>query len=898
MKGIRRVLKLGSVRHDVAEELEYHFERTVAELMEAGRTRADAEAEAERRFGDVRHYRRELESIDGDVALRRRCSERFDVAGQSVRYAFRSLARAPGVAAGVVLAFALGIGANLTMYGVVDRLLLSPPDHITDAHELRRIYASSYVPYMGERLTGATISYPDYRQLRTVSAFRDVAAWAQRTVTVGDGLSAADRDVVYATANFFPLLGVQPALGRFYTEAEDRFGGPRQVVLGWNEWQREHAGADDVIGTTVDFGYGPYEVIGIAPRDFTGVDLEEIDLWLPFHTAGGDVRGTEWTDEYGTQFLETVARLRPGVTDEQAAAAATTAWLAAREGTKYANPDGDERVELASVMSARGPDAPPETVVARMLLVVSVIVLLIAAVNVANLLLARSLKQRREIAVRLALGISRRRLMGQIMLEGLILALVGGVAAVLLAMWSRDLVGGILLPDVAWSDAATGRIVAAAVVLSLVAGVVSAIVPALQAARGTLSDALRQAGAGGVTRRTARFRAGLSLAQVAMSVLLLIGAGLFVRSLEQVRDTDFGFDPDNLIYAVPRTTTQSVPPEEMLALMERGREALLRVPGVVAAGATNSLPFHSFSTTRMRAEGVDSIRIPPSGGPYLHEVTPGFLDAMGLDVLAGRDISERDAAASQAVVLINRSMAETLWPQQSALGRCLYIGRASDGGPQTRCSQVVGVVENARRQEVANVTTLQYYMPVAQQQADRVPRVMVIRVAEQTPAVDRGIRETLLSLDARIRYVDAEPIMNRIDPTTRSWRLGAAVFSIFGLLALVVSSIGLYSVLAFDVAQRTREIGVRSALGASTRTVVGLVVGNALRITAAGVVVGVAGALVLAERIEPLLFGVGAHDPLTFLVVVVTLHVVAALSSSLPAWRAARVDPNIALRAD
>ena len=898
MKGIRRVLRLGGVRQGVDEELAYHFDSTVAELMSRGLTREAAEVEARRRFGDVRRYRSELESIDRGTAARRRWSDRLDIARQSVRYAIRSLTRSPGLTAGVILAFALGIGANLTMYGIVDRLLLRPPDHIVDADDVRRIYVSEYVPYMQERFTGATLSYPDYRQLRTVSAFADVAAWARRSVMVGSGLGATEKDVVYATGNFFPLLGVEPALGRFYTEAEDRVGGPRQVVLGWTEWQREYAGAADVIGRTIDFGYGAYEVIGVAPRNFTGVDLMEIALWLPFHAAGGDVRGTEWIEQRGTQFFETVARLAPGTTEGEAAAAATAAWIAGREGSEFASPDGDAEVRLTSVLSARGPDAPPETVVARLLLIVSAIVLLIAAVNVANLLLARSMKQRRETSVRLALGISRRRLIGQIMLEGLILAGAGGAAAVLLAAWSRDLVGGILLPDVAWSDAANGRSIAAAAVLSLVAGAAASLIPALQAARGTVSDTLRQAGAGGVTVRAARFRAGLSLAQTALSVLLLIGAGLFVRSLDRVRATDLGFDPDNLVYATPRTTGDGMSAEEMSLVMERGRDALLRVPGVHAVGATHSLPFHSFRTTRLVAEGVDSIPIPQSGGPYVYEVTPGFLEAMDLAVIAGRGITERDAGAGQPVVLINQSMAAALWPGQSALGRCLYIGLGPDRGPQTRCSEIVGVVEDSRRQEVENVTTFQYYIPLAQEQMNGTARLFVIRTADESPATMQAIRRTLLDLDPRIRYVDAEPMMNRIDPSTRSWQLGAAVFSIFGLLALVVSAIGLYSVLAFDVAQRTREIGVRSALGATTREVIGLVVGNALRITAIGVAVGVLGALALAGRIEPLLFEIPPRDPLTFIAVVVTLHVVAAIASTVPAWRASRVDPNVALRSD
>jgi predicted permease len=882
----------------VAEELTYHFERTVSELMAEGRTRAEAEAEARRRFGDEREYRRQLEELDRGMESRRRWSNRWDVARQSVGYAVRSLSRSPGLAAGVILAFALGIGANLTMYGIVDRLLLRPPDHVADAAELRRIYVSEYVPYMQERFTGSTISYPDYRQLRTVRAFTAVAAWAGRTLTVGSGLSATEKNAVYATGNFFPLLGVEPALGRFYTAEEDRIGGPRQVVLGWSEWQREHAGSTEVIGRTLDFGYGAYEVIGVAPANFTGVDLRDVALWLPFHTVGGDMRGADWLENPGEQFFETIARLQPGVSDSVAAAQATAAWIAAREGTEFANPDGDPAVVLTSVLSARGPDAPPEAFVARLLLMVALIVLLIAAVNVANLLLARSLKHRREISVRLALGISPQRLIGQIMLEGMILACAGGVAAVLLAAWSRELVGGILLPDIAWSDAANGRIIAAAVVLAVVAGAAASVIPAVQAARGTVSDALRQSGAGGVTVRTARFRAGLSLMQTALSVLLLIGAGLFVRSLDRVRSTDLGFDPDNLVYALPQTTTEGIPRDEMPLLMERGREALLRIPAVRAVGATHSLPFHSFRTTRVRAEGVDSLPIPTSGGPYLYEITPGFLEAMDLDILSGRGITERDAGAAQPVVLINESMAEGLWPNQSPLGRCLYIGFGPERGPQTRCSEIVGVVENSRRQEIENVTTFQYYVPLAQQQANGIPRVLVIRVDDQTPATQRAIRSAILALDPRIRYVDAEPMMNRIDPSTRSWQLGAAVFSIFGLLALIVSSIGLYSVLAFDVAQRTREIGVRSALGASGRAVVALVVGSALRITALGGAIGILAALALGSRIEPLLFETPSRDLVTFVGVVATLLIVAAVASSLPAWRASRVDPNVALRAD
>jgi predicted permease len=898
MKGIRRVLRLGSVNRNVEDELSYHFDRTIDELVARGATRAQAEAEARRRFGDVSYYRGELEAIDEVAARRRRWSGRLDALRQSLVYAVRSLARSPGLSLGVILAFALGIGANLTMYGIVDRLLLRPPEHIVNPEEVRRIHVSEYVPFMRDRFTGATLSYPDFRQLRTVSAFTDLAGWAPRSVTVGSGMSAVEREAVYVTGNFFALLGVRPHAGRFFGESDDRIGGPQQVVLGWSMWQRDFAGSADVLGRAIDFGYGAYEVVGVAPRGFTGVDLATVDLWLPFHVIQAQVAGTEWQEERGWQFFSAFGRLETGVEAAAAESAATMAWIAGREATSFESVEADPAVHLSSVLSAHGPNAPPEGTVARLLLIVSAIVLLIAAVNVANLLLARSLRQQRETAVRLALGISRRRLIAQIMLEGLLLAVAGGLTAMVLAVWSGDVVGRVLLPDVEWSAGVNGRIVGAAAALSLLAGAAAALFPALQATRGSVGGALRQAGAAAVSRRATRVRAGLALVQTALSVLLLVGAGLFVRSLDRVRGADMGFDPHNLIYALPRVTSDGIPPDEMAGMMERARERMARIPGVLAAGTAHTLPFHSSRSVRLRAEDVDSMPTPASGGPYVHEVSPGYLEAMDLRVIAGRTLTESDGPGSEPVALVNQSMADGLWPDGPAIGRCLYVGNGPDDERQTRCTRVIGVVEDARRMEVEKVTHFQYYIPAAQKQVGGAQRLFVLRVTAETPALLATIRQTVHDLDPRIRYVEAEPMMSRIDPQTRSWQLGAAVFSIFGLLALIVASIGLYSVLAFDVAQRTREIGVRSALGASRGAVVRLVTQQALRITALGVGVGVLGAALLADRVEPLLFDVPPRDPVTFLVVITVLHVVAALASSLPAWRAARVDPNIALRAD
>lgn len=898
MKGIRRVLRFGGTERSVDEELRYHFDRTIDELVARGASREDAEAEARRRFGDVSRYRKQLEVIDKAVARRRRWAMRVDVLQQSVRYAVRSFGRSPGLAVGVILAFSLGIGVNLTMYSVVERLLLRPPQHIVDAGDVRRLYVSEYIPFMGDRLVSPTLSYPDYRALAAVDAFEAVAALAPREVMIGSGLAAESKAAVFVSGGFFDLLGVRPALGRFLTAAEDRVGGVPQVVLGHRAWQRDYGGSADVLGRTIDFGHGPYEVIGVAPAGFTGVDLAPVDLWLPFHVVGGHMRGTAWLEDHGEQFFTAVVRLRDEATEATVAQAATSAWIAGRAGTDFASDVSDPRILLTSVLNARGPEAPAESTVARLLLIVAVLVLLIASVNVANLLLARSLRQRREIAVRLALGVSRRRLIFQMMLEGVLLATVGGAAALLLAAWGGELMTRLMMPDVEWNGVLNERVIALAVVLAAVAGAAAALAPALQALRDSPGNALRQAGAGSIAPRTTRLRTVLALSQTALCVVLLVGAGLFIRSLDRVANIDYGFDPRNLIFVVPRPVAGGIPADEMREIMERSRASVERVPGVRSAGLTRSLPFYAYSTTVVRAEGVDSIPVPPTGGPFLNEISPGYLSAMDLEVVDGRDFDERDGLAAQPVALVNRSMADALWPGRSALGRCLYVGRTAEGQRQTRCSEIVGVIEDSRLRDVARVTTFQYYVPVTQQQTSGNARILVVRAADETAATLRSIQRAVLELDPRIRYVDADPLMSRIEPQTRSWRLGAVVFSLFGLLALVVASLGLYSLLAFDVAQRSREIGVRTALGASRGAVIRLVVRNALRTTGVGLGIGIAAALALAGRVEPLLFETPARDPATLAGVVLTLLVVAVLASSMPAWRAARVDPNIVLRAD
>ena len=893
--GIRRMLRLGSVDRDLDEELASYFEHTIEELVSQGHSRESAQQLALQRFGDRAAYRRQLRSIDLGTVRRRRWSDRLDTLHQSIGYAMRSLARSPALSLGIVLTFALGIGANAIMYGIVDRLFLSAPAHIAQPDQVKRLYVSYYAASAGKRISNSTISYPEYRELQQARGFEAIAGFGTREVVIGRADSGEEGVAMWATGNFFDLLGVRVLRGRFFTPAEDRVGGDPVAVISYGYWQRRYAGSDQAIGQSLDFGYGPYTIVGVAPRGFTGPDLGRVDFWVPLHVAQAQqTQGHEWENERSWSWFMTVARLKPGVTETAAAAEATLLNAAGWQSEIAKGNHGTEpAVAVAPIQNALGPEAPAESVVARLLLGVSLLVLLIACVNVANLILARTIRQTREIAVRLSLGISRRRLVGQIVLEGVLLSSAGGIAAIAIYTLGGDVIRKTLLPDVAWDDVGrTSSVLLVIVGLGVIAGIVAALVPALRAARGELGTVLRQSGAGGLTRVTMRMRTGLALLQTGLSVMLLVGAGLFLRSLNQINQVDLGFDAGGLYHIMPRTGQEGLGPDRTRILLAAA-ERLRRLPGVSAAAVSESYPFIMRRTSMPRAEGVASVRRPPSGAPVIQQVGPGYFEAMGLRIVRGRPIRETDTEGAPRVALVNESLGRWIWGRENPIGKCLYVGAPDE----TRCSEVVGVVEDAVHTEIGADLPVQYYVPVVQQQLKgSAPNLLVVRVQKRTPGIERTLRSEVVATDARIRYAAVASMEDHLAAETRAWKLGAIMFSIFGGLALLVAGLGLYSVLAFDVAQRTREIGVRAALGATRGRMLAMVVTRAVLVTAAGIGIGVIGALFLGPQVQPLLFQLDARDPVTFGGVALLLSVVAVLAGLIPGWRAARVDPASALR--
>ena len=884
-----------TVDADLDAELRYHFERGFDELMKQGFSSDEARREMRRRFGDVSRHRRNLEAIGRRRAAMEWRTEWLDIVRQNLGYAWRAVRRSPGFSCAVVITLGLGIGANATMFGVVDRLLLRPPLHITNPEQVRRLFVNRTL--LGRPVTTQGVTYPDYRDFDTAEHFAATAAYSGIfPQTMGRGETAVRVASRSVSASFFGLLGVAPALGRFFTADEDRIGQPGRVVLGYALWQRQFGGAPapDALGRVLHIGDVDYTVVGVAPRGFTGTELEPVDAWLSLHAVAEERR----LRSRGWYWLRVVARLRPGATVEAAEAEATTLHRNGRaESQRY---DQEATISAAPLIAARGPNASDETAVTKWLAGVALIVLLIACANVANLFLAKGVRSRREIAVRLALGVSRSRLVGQLLTESAVFAILGGGTALLIAHWGGNLLRNVLVPGVAWPESPVHpRVLLFTLVATAFTVVIAGLVPALQSRRPNLTGALKAGEAGGAARHSLT-RIGFLIVQGALSVVLLIGAGLFVRSLSRIHAIDLGIDADRILTVTLDRETAGPPTERRIRtnqLFVRAEERLRDLPGVGSVSSANSLQFWTSWGTALAVPGRDSLPTVPTGGPYYNAVTADYFATMGMTILRGRGFTDADHRENAPrVVVVDETMARLYWPDEDARGQCLLIG---SGDPP--CSEVVGIVRDSRRQELIEDVTLQYFIPVESHTNRGVVaelETLLARTTEDPYTLVEAVRREVQALDPSIKFVNARPMQELIDPQRRSWRLGAAMFAVFGGLALVVAAIGLYSMLAFSVAQRTRELGVRAALGATSTRLIALVFGEGMRFTAIGMGLGTAIALLAGRAVEPLLFDVSPRDPAVFTLVMVTLGLVAALASAFPAWRATRIDPNRALRTE
>jgi len=806
---------------------------------------------------------------------------------QDIRYALRGLARDRGLTVAVVATLALGIGANTTMFGVLDALLLRPPAQVQRADRLVRVYVRRTI--VGpEFVTVPNTSVPAFESLRDgASGFSAVAAMHFGEMSLDRGRDAQQVAVGMVTYNFFPTLGVTPALGRFFGSDEDRVGGEPVAVVSHAFWRTRLGGSRAALGRPLRIGRGTYAVVGVAPEGFTGVNLAGPDVWLPLRGAVQELFPAEALTRRSWSWVRMVARLRDGARLEDAAAAANLAFRRAAAASDRPR-DTTTTVLLGPIQAARGPNAINiEARVSLWIGAVAALVLLVACANVANLLLARGMGRRREIAIRLGLGSSRARVLRLVLTEALLLASAGGAVALLVAVWGGALVRDLLLPQLPGEATVLHwRVLAFTVGVSAAAGLLAGIAPALHSSRADLAGALR-GGACDATPARARLRAALLATQVALTVVLLAGAGLFVRSLRGVDSLDLGLDLDHALRVQVNARAAGLDRAQSDALYLRLLERVRSVPGVERAAVTVGSPFSSEYVVDLRTSGRDSL----VGPAFLNAVTAEYFASLGMRIVRGRGLTDADVSAAAPVTVVGRTFARQLWPGEDALGKCLYVN-----ADQTTCVQVVGVVSDARLAELIEEPKLQYYLPLSRDSSG--VSDLLVRTAVPARNAVTTVRRALQGSEADLPYLSVRALQDDVAAQKRSWRMGATMFLAFGLLALAIAAVGVCGVTAYGVSQRTREIGVRIALGAQPGGVVRLVLAQGVTAAAAGAAVGLLGAVALGRAVRSLLYGVAPADPLVLGSVTAAMLAVALLAAWLPARRATKVDPIVALQAE
>jgi len=813
---------------------------------------------------------------------------------QDVRYALRQLRKSPGFAAVAVLTLALGIGVNTAIFSFVNALLFRPPQIGAASGELLEIWHQNAQANGLEHYT--PLNYPDYFYYREHNhVFSDLFAFDgdPRMVIWNRSGHGEQAQGALVSGNFFTALGVKPAPGRGFRPDEDQAQGAHPVVvLSHSFWERRLGSDRAVVGQTLSFNGTDFTVIGVAPKGFGGLLAGmQPDFWAPLAMT---LVFTHDSSYFGRQasWLFGAGRLRQGVTAKQALADLVV--LSRQLQQTYPGSNKDLQAAIFPLTLVPGPFRGYVIAFSGLLMVVVSLVLLVACANVANLLLARATSRQRDVAVRAALGASRGRLTRQMLIESAILAVLSGGGAFLLANWT---VPALLTLEpqslpIRLEVALDWRVLLFTLGISLATGFVFGIAPSLRGANFDLTRGLKDDVAFGSYRKST-LRSGLVVAQIALCCVLLICAGLCLRSLLNARSVDPGFDTEHVATAVLDPGSLGYSEAKAQAFYQQLVTRVEALPGVTSASLAAYLPL---STTQMKVGAAPEDRpIPPRGpGPIdFTDVAPDYFRTMGIALLRGREFSAQDAKGAAPVAVINEKLAQQFWPGQNAIGR--YLVLQTGPAPESRYTmQVVGVVRTGKYRTLGEADLPYLYRAIAQNYRSR--STLVVRTANDPHAALSAIQQQVNAVDPQIAPFDLETMKEyMVLPLFAAHTMGV-LLGAFGGLALVLAMSGLYAVMSFVVSQRTREIGVHMAFGASRRDVLNFVVGQALRLTLVGIGIGLTGALGATRFLRSLLYGVGATDPVTFVFVPLVLAGVAVASSYIPARRAAKVDPMVALR--
>jgi putative ABC transport system permease protein len=796
---------------------------------------------------------------------------------QDVRYAFRTLLKTPGFTLTAILALALGIGANTAIFTVVHGVLLSPFPY-PESDRLVMLWESK--PSRG--WSAFNVSPANYLDWKTQTrSFAATTALNQETLIDAGGTEPVSRLALAAGDGFFEVTRTQPAIGRAFVAEDYREGAPKVVILSDALWRSRFGGRSDIVSQPVVLDGEPRTVIGVLPADFRLPLRGEMLVPMPF---GADVAKAR-----GAHYLDVMARLLPGVAPE--AADKEMKALAARLEAQYP----DSNAGWTATVHTLYEDAVGEVRPALLMLSAAVgFVLLIACANVANLLLARGENRRPEIAVRAALGAGRGRLLRQLLTESLLLALLGGATGVLLAYWGVDLLKSVPpagLPRLE-SIRLDGAVLGFALLASLLTGALFGAVPAIVGSRASLHATLKEGGRSVSVGAGRRLRAALVAAQVALSLLLLIGAGLQVRSLMRLLDVDPGFDPKGVLSMRVRLPQRRYADgAARAAYCDRSLEALKALPGVVSASAVTAAP--------MSDDGlIFSIAIEGrQEAPGDHQsaawfaVSPDYFKTVHVPLLRGRLFGEDDRNGAPRVAVVNESFAKRIFPDEDPIGRRMTMG--IDGNS---VRTIVGVVGDVRQDGLDQAAMMQMYEPMAQQSWTSM--YFLVRTAIPPSDIAAAARQALHNVDPEQPVTGVLPYVDLVGRTTAQRRFSLLLLGIFAGAALLLTAVGLYGVVSYFVSLRTHEIGVRLALGATRGEILALVVRQGMSLTALGLAAGLVGALLMTRLLAGLLFGISATDPLTFAATAAMVTGVTLCATAFPAWRAARVNPGLALRCE
>jgi predicted permease len=811
-----------------------------------------------------------------------------------LRYGLRMLAKSPAFTIIAAFSLALGIGANTAIFSMVNVILLRPVP-VSEPDRLVSVFM------LDERNPGnlpfSHLNYKDVRDQNQV--FSGVAAFTFAQLNWSHATESEQIAAQVVSGNYFSLLGVEPALGRAFMPEEDEKPTP-VVVVSHGFWERSLGSDPAIVGRTLTLNRTPFTVVGVGRRGFTGTLLGGgPSVWVPMSMHHVVQPNFNWYEQRRGLFLFAVGRLAPNVSVDQASANLKTVF--AQLAQAYPNDNKGRSAGAVPLLQARlnpqGIDGDGGGVVQISMILMTVvgIVLLIACANIANLLLARANKRRREIAVRLALGANRARLVRQLLTESTLLSLFGAALGLLLAQWLLGALIGADLPlplPVGEEVSLDGRVLAFTAALAIATGVLFGLAPALQASRADVVPVLKNENVPSGDGRRGRvlgLRQILVVVQIALSLVSLVAAGLFVRSLQGSHRIDPGFETSGVLVMNFNLGREGYTPERGQGFYREIAERVSTLPGVRRAAVAQSAPLDGGLRRSVMPEGADTTtqdRILVQ----VNSVSPGYLDAMGIPLERGRDFTDTDEEGTPKVVIVNETMAARFWPGEDATGKRFKFFGDDD------FTTVIGIARDAKYNAVAEDPTPFIYQPLRQNYS---PAAVLHVRAAGAAGLAAAVRREVQQLDPTLSVFDVRTLEDQVSDSLGPLRINVILLSIFGLLALVLASVGLYGVASYSVTQRTREIGVRMALGAPSSTVLRLVLVRGLVLVAVGLATGVAVAFVLSVLIPAdLLTNVGARDPLTFAATSALLGGVALIASFIPAWRATRIDPLVALRTD